>query len=165
MDLGTQGTLVPEFNLKEREMESLDLVKNYRHPAVIRRFQKEHPEHAHRAVEIFEDLMIFFWASKAHERERVLDPKNPTLDFVFIMDEEMKPIDLMWHVFLLYTSDYTDFCEDNFGEYLHHLPDVVPAWEISERFDPEGNLRKLLNYIHERLGAETLCRWYRDSAA
>ncbi|PCJ59714.1 MAG: hypothetical protein COA79_09930 [Planctomycetota bacterium] len=33
------------------------------------------------------------------------------------------PVDLVWHEFLLFTKYYADFCMENFGRFLHHLPD------------------------------------------
>jgi len=72
-----------------------------------------------------EDVMRFFWISKKHYLDRKENPQIPAFNFTFIMDEEMKEIDQMWHIFLLYTQDYMDFCEKYFGEYLHHLPDLV----------------------------------------
>ena len=32
------------------------------------------------------------------------------------------PIDAAWHEFILYTQDYTTFCEEMFGRYIHHVP-------------------------------------------
>ena len=137
----------------------LNEVLAYKHPAVIRRFQKEHPGKAHEAELIFEDLMRFFWASKNHEMAQAQNPTDESLQFVFIMDEEMKYIDLIWHVFLLYTQDYTQFCGKYFGEYLHHLPDIVPN-HLADSFDAELNLEKFLSNIYDQLGEDVVRRWF-----
>lgn len=137
-------------------------ISAYQNQAVVRRFQKEHPEHAENAQGIFDDLMLFFWASKKHESERLANPANAELDFVFIMDEEMKLIDVMWHKFLLYTQDYMDFCGKYFGEYLHHLPDVVPNRGIKP-IHFETNLERFLNYVCHELGPEVVRRWFAES--
>jgi len=139
-------------------------IMTYAHPAVVRRFKKEHPAKAHQAEEIFSDLLRFFWASKRHGLDRQALPKDDDLSFVFIMDEEMRDIDQMWHVFLLYTKDYTEFCSRYFGEYLHHLPDVVPTFERGS-FDFETNLGKFLGYVYDRLGEDTVKRWFPASCA
>jgi hypothetical protein len=47
-----------------------------------------------------------------------------------------KAVDAAWHEFILYTRDYTAFCEHAFGRYLHHVPDD-PRSEI---YDPLGDL-------------------------
>jgi hypothetical protein len=134
-------------------------ILSYQHPAVVRRFAKDYPSKASQSEQIFSDLMRFFWASKKHDTERRQNPKDPSLDFVFIMDEEMREIDQMWHVFLLYTQDYMDFCERYFREYLHHLPDIVPGL-MQTTFNSEANLEKLLNYTYDRLGEDVVRRWF-----
>jgi hypothetical protein len=141
----------------------LEEVMSYRHPAVVRRFQRDFPEKADRAEVLFQDLVLFFWSSKKHARDRAQAPENPALNFVYIMDEEMRDIDQMWHVFLLYTKDYMDFCLKYFGEYLHHLPDIVPTFEKGS-FDFESNLAKFLNYIYDELGEAVVRRWFPEAS-
>ncbi len=154
-------------------------VFNFRHEGTIKRFKKEHPELQDKAEIIFEDLMRFFWASKKLRFMQEDQPNNEHLDFLYIMDEEMKPIDQMWHVFLLYTKDYMDFCLKYFGEYLHHLPDIVAklkgeyiysrsedTHEIDsqqERYNPknfERNLERFLSFTFDHLGEDVVRRWY-----
>lgn len=141
---------------------SLEDMRKYRHPQVIKRFVRDYPELAESAETIFEDLMIFFWASKNHEEERRMNPQRADLDFIYIMDEEMKGIDLMWHIFLLYTKDYAEFCEQYFGQFLHHLPDIVdPDESDTQKFNL--NLERFLNYSYDLLGEEVIRRWYAPS--
>jgi hypothetical protein len=35
-------------------------------------------------------------------------------------------VDEAWHQFVLFTSQYVDFCQRYFGEYLHHNPSNAP---------------------------------------
>jgi len=35
-------------------------------------------------------------------------------------------VDETWHQFVLFTSQYVDFCHRYFGEYLHHNPSNAP---------------------------------------
>ncbi len=78
-------------------------------------------------------------------------------------------IDLMWHTFLLFTKDYSDFCQRHFGFFIHHYPmsreQKRLATEEQER-DPSAfrikrmsELRPVYEYIHDVLGRETLIRW------
>ena len=143
---------------------TLDEILNFKHPAVVRRFQKDHPAKADQAETLFSDLLRFFWASKKHQVERLQEPHRADLDFVFIMDEEMREIDQIWHVFLLYTQDYMEFCDRYFGEYLHHKPDVVPNFEKGA-FDFEANLVKFLDYAYDALGPDVVARWFSRSLA
>lgn len=141
---------------------SLEEILEYKNPPVVRRFQKEHPEKADRAEAIFTDLMRFFWGTKKHTLDQKARPEDAELDFVFIMDDDMREIDQMWHVFLLYTRDYAHYCERYFGEYLHHQPDLVPHFE-RKGFEFESNLNKFLNYNYEVFGEDVLKRWFSAS--
>jgi hypothetical protein len=141
-------------------MKTLTETLSYRHPGVIRRFAREHPELAAEAEHVFEDLLRFFWASRRHELDRREAPEREELNFAYIMDEEMRPIDQMWHIFLLYTKDYAEFCQDHFGEFLHHLPDIVDRMEERDTSAFEQNLQRFLSYTYDLLGEDTLRRWY-----
>lgn len=137
----------------------LNEILEYKNQPVINRFIKDHPEYKDQAEQIFEDLMRFFWASQKHNFERTNSSADADLDFVFIMDEKMRIIDQMWHVFLLYTKDYMDFSYKYFGEYIHHLPDLVPQMDPNpDKF--ETNLRRFLNYSYDNLGESVLRRWF-----
>ena len=35
-------------------------------------------------------------------------------------------IDETWHVFVLFTKEYTDFCNEYCGGYVHHAPHTGP---------------------------------------
>lgn len=141
---------------------SLQEILKYENAPVVKRFQKDFPQKADRAEDLFKDLLRFFWGTKKHEIDRRQQPSAAVLDFVFIMDEEMREIDQMWHVFLLYTRDYADFCQRHFGEFLHHQPDLVPIFE-KEGFKFETNLEKFLNYNFDLFGENVIRRWFAAS--
>lgn len=143
---------------------SLEEILQYENKPVVARFQKDFPQKAALAENLFKDLLRFFWGTKRHEIDRRSNPQNSELDFVFIMDDEMRDIDQMWHIFLLYTRDYMSFCETYFGEYLHHQPDLVPIFERNG-FEFTTNLEKFLSYNFELFGAEVLERWFARSLA
>lgn len=138
---------------------TIEEILNYENPAVVKRFSRDFPEYKENADGIFRDLLRFFWASEKHHQDFKKNPKNKDLDFVYIMDEQMKPIDQLWHVFLLYTKDYMDFCNKYFNQYIHHLPDIVPGMpQNNEAF--ELNLNKFLNYNYDLLGEAVIKRWF-----
>src|SRR5262249_52864847 len=116
-----------------------------------------------RAEAIFDDLVRFLWGTRRHEIDKKNSPADDRLNFVYIMDAEMREIDQMWHVFLLYTRDYKNFCETYFGEILHHQPDLVPYFE-TQGFSFLPNLEKFLDYNYDLLGPETIQRWFADSS-
>lgn len=45
-------------------------------------------------------------------------------------------IDETWHKFVLFTSQYADFCHRYFGRYLHHNPDNAPRSPGGEQWKP-----------------------------
>lgn len=141
---------------------SIEEILAYKNPAVVARFKKEFPLKAPKAEAIFDDLMRFFWGTKRHVLDKREQPLNQDLDFFYIMDEDMREIDQMWHIFLLYTRDYSDYCEKYFGEFLHHQPDLVPHFQ-SNGFEFEKNLERFLNYNYDLFGESVLQRWFSDS--
>ena len=38
-----------------------------------------------------------------------------------------KAVDIAWHEFILYTRDYSYFCQRAYGHYLHHTPNDAPS--------------------------------------
>lgn len=143
-------------------MCSLEEILKYKNPPVVKRFQKEFPAQANMAEDIFEDLMRFFWGTKKHLQDKKLNPNDENLKFFFIMDNDMRVIDQMWHIFLLYTRDYADYCEKYFGEFLHHQPDLVPLFK-EQGFEFEKNLERFLNYTYELFGETVIRRWFASS--
>lgn len=142
----------------------LSEILDYKNPGVIRRFQKENPQKSDRAEQIFEDLKLFFWGTRRHLLDKNQAPHDEALNFFFIMDDDMREIDQMWHIFLLYTRDYMEFCQKHFGEYLHHQPDLVPVFE-TRGFEFETNLEKFLNYNVDLFGEDVLRRWFSPTLA
>lgn len=41
-------------------------------------------------------------------------------------------IDEVWHAFILYTREYTAFCNQHFGRYVHHTPNNAPRFPEQE---------------------------------
>lgn len=138
---------------------SLQDVLNYKHDGVVKKYSLLHKKSLEESELIFSDLMRFFWASGKHEEDKVSGSQT---DFVFIMDEAMRPIDDIWHVFLLYTKDYMEFCDKYYGEFIHHLPDIVPNLDDNER-DFDTNLSRFLDYNYDLLGEETIKRWFAEA--
>lgn len=55
------------------------------------------------------------------------------------------PIDEAWHAFILHTVDYTRFCQERFGFYLHHQP-------TGEGVDNTGNYLRARQLAVEQFG-------------
>ncbi|MGE3611456.1 MAG: hypothetical protein AB7I27_17825 [Bacteriovoracaceae bacterium] len=71
---------------------SLNSILEYENPAVVSRFNKAFPKDAYRAEVLFKDLLRFFWTSEKLEQDQKQKPMDESLQFTFIMDEEMMAI-------------------------------------------------------------------------
>lgn len=47
----------------------------------------------------------------------------------------MRIIDEMWHTFILLTKDYAAFCQQYFGEFMHHEPEVGNETDENKEID------------------------------
>lgn len=124
-----------------------------------------------------EDILNRFSRSFTIEEEEVVDIFNETKKFlgictlpgVFIPDD-LLIIDEMWHNFILFTKEYSRFCEQYFGCFLHHLPASKKEKIISDRLqqeDPElakGRFKQkmevLMGIVYDAYGEATLLKWF-----
>jgi hypothetical protein len=102
--------------------------------------------------------------TKLAERLQLSDPKaiNRLLDglrdyFLLCLDRRdlalgmpSQGVDAAWHEFILWTRDYTRFCEQAFGQYLHHIPNDEP--EPGDRRDYWGDLFTGAGRVWSELG-------------
>jgi hypothetical protein len=134
---------------------SLDAVLTYRHPGVVARYVKEFGGDQSAAQELFSELMrwLYFCA-------RATAPGTPGARVS--MYPEILRIDDMWHVFLLHTRDYADFCARYFGRFIHHDP--VPMDRPREWGEDEINaeFEGFLSWLYDELGETTVRRWFAE---
>jgi hypothetical protein len=45
-------------------------------------------------------------------------------------------VDEVWHQFVLFTTEYLEFCRRYFGRYIHHLPSNAPGSSKTEALEP-----------------------------
>jgi len=91
--------------------KTLIKLNNYQIPAYIkRRFWLEKAPNLKKSEidSIFNSLKEFLYLSYKY--------KNVYLSS-YIVDEA-------WHVFILFTKDYQKFCNEVFGEFIHHTPSI-----------------------------------------
>lgn len=96
---------------------SLDIegILAYRHRAVVARYATEQGVPTEDAEAVFQETKKFLGVCAQSGGGEDYAPS--------------KEQDAMWHLFILYTRDYTQFCSTFFGAYLHHVPcDGTRAW-------------------------------------
>src|SRR5687767_15137568 len=106
------------------KLPPLKHVLGYHHPHDLKLYQQNYPNHQLSAEAAFQEVLKYLWLTRKHKQDRAKDPDAAYLPRNCIMLRSMQEIDDMWHEFILFTEDYTAFCHDYFGEYIHHVPNV-----------------------------------------
>lgn len=93
-------------NDKAREL----FIVNYKFPLGWRqRFAQSHPSlTAEQCAQVFEELKTYFWICGRNKNGMASMPSQ-------IVDDA-------WHEFILWTREYSIFCESALGFFLHHIP-------------------------------------------
>jgi hypothetical protein len=134
----------------------LDMVLGYQNPAVLNLYRQNYPHNKLSAEEAWQEMLKYLWLSQKHAADRQENVAN--LPSRCIMLQSMLEIDQMWHEFILFTKDYQDFCWQYFGAFIHHLPNLFDTMPISPE-QAETDLVRLLPYIYDQLGEQTLRTW------
>lgn len=104
------------------EPELLASLRAYKHPHLVERLQKELSISSEQAEQLFEDTKLFLYiCGTCHGNW------SPS-----------RMIDEGWHNFILFTRDYTAFCDKFFGRFIHHQPNT--AGEAPDRERPRRTL-------------------------
>lgn len=137
---------------------SLSQWLQYKNQSVFDRYQKDYPQSKMPPEEAFCELIKYMWLCHQHRNDK-LKCHDSVLDFTCVMHIEMREIDQMWHTFLLFTKDYYEFCMKYIGEFFHHHPLNDEDKNIStEKYKIE--LQRYLIYIYDKLGEQTLIKWF-----
>lgn len=81
-------------------------MRGYQHPILLNKMQAELEITRTEAEILFEDVKKFLALCVTTPQSQSLAPT--------------KALDQGWHVFLLFTKDYAQFCKDYCGRYVHH---------------------------------------------
>ena len=63
------------------------------------------------------EYLLFIWLKMLNPKQDISPPKS---------------IDLVWHQHILFTKEYSEFCQHHFGFFLHHSP-TVPGYSNKTR--------------------------------
>ncbi|HET6345925.1 MAG TPA: hypothetical protein VFH51_13395 [Myxococcota bacterium] len=140
-------------------LPSLERVLAYENPAVLKLYRQNHPNPALPAEAAFQEVLKYLWLTQKHAHDVQTNPGDPSLPRNCIMLCSMQEIDDMWHEFILFTEDYTAFCQGTFGRYIHHLPNIFEN-SPRPREEETAEIARLLPYIFDHLGEATLRTWF-----
>lgn len=135
------------------DLTTLNDVLGYRHAGVVARYAKEQGTSREDAEEIFVETLKWLYLCYRNA--------DTTGNASLAMLPDLAKLDEMWHTFIIFTRDYSSFCETYFRTYIHHLPitdedDQIPPDEGTER----ARLEQQFALVHDILGEETLLRWH-----
>jgi hypothetical protein len=129
-------------------------VLSYENDNIIESFIKNFDISEDDAKDVFRQMLK--WFIYCHD-ERSEGYRN--------IDDATIIIDEMWHTFILFTPDYTRFCREYFGQYIHHMPSTTADIEEQKKQTlEEARSRKKIQYelVYDILGKETFIKWYHD---
>lgn len=89
-------------------------------------------------VELLRDVSYFLWVASKSKNVSVPSP---------IIDEA-------WHVFVLFTKEYTHFCNTYCGGYVHHAPHVGKEIKMSEQY-----VKPTIDLVYELFGELPSKNW------
>ena len=137
---------------------SLEKALKYQNENVINRFTKLYELSFEEANDIFYETKKWLWL--------IAQPDLPKMWIIY----PLKIIDEMWHNFILFTDDYTRYCLDYFGHYIHHSPTtksekIAVQKELQEDFSDitKKQIERVYQQcmsIYNQLGLDTLFKWY-----
>ncbi|WP_394388709.1 hypothetical protein [Shewanella woodyi] len=143
---------------------SLEAVLAYQNTDVTDRFIKLYGVKESEAVEIFEDVKRWLWMASETQR---------SVNKPVVIDSALVVLDEMWHNFMLFTRDYSQFCKNYFGGYIHHSPMTADGVAMTESelkgFSVAERKAALMEkkrwqyeFIYDQLGEQVFMRWYKQ---
>jgi hypothetical protein len=118
---------------------------SYENDPVIQQYCKDHPQTSPaEAKQIFKDLLAWLWLN-AHRKQ-----KNRQTH----MFGPLLKLDRMWHIFILHTRSYIDFCDHFFSGYFHH--------EVEESILSNAELEDFLSDCYDHLGIDWITRYFSE---
>ena len=117
---------------------------SYRHEGVVNRFARLHGVSRERSEVLYVETLKWLWLAR-----RAREAAPPGL--VLSIHPEIRGIDEMWHVFLLFTRDYTALCDAHLGGFVHHDPAPDGPGEAVDK-----------DVFAAELGEATLRAWFEE---
>ena len=102
---------------------------------------------------LWEDTLAWLWLGR---RQQIDNP--PGLSPLTVV-APLIPVDEMWHSFILCTREYAELCQNLFGTYIHHEPEINPG----DRFSKDEYSAQM-SYVISGLGSRRAFRLYLSNA-
>jgi hypothetical protein len=128
------------------EMRSLKETFSYKNKKVVERLEDKLKLKPKDAAQLFKDVLLFLYVCAISKPGQRISPP--------------KAIDDGWHEFLVFTSDYYDFCQKYFGRFIHHSPFTRKQREKAG-LGPKKNIARIL--AQEVHGESLSSNWGKNS--
>ncbi len=125
-------------------------IMGYPMPDVIKRCQKDYGY-------TDEDMIILEKEFKRYLILAVLAKNNS--DGVGMYS---KDVDNLWHSFILFTKDYSDFCSKYSGKFIHHLPETSETKTSEQMAETQKDFYKFIKKYEETFAEEIHSVWLLD---
>ena len=135
----------------------LDEVLSYQNDKIPKKFINHFKISFEESKDIFIELKKWLWLCALNYEDKLNNKPNTPHCITSI--ESTRIIDEMWHMFILFTKDYKEFCEQYFNCYIHHFPEVNLIDSKPIKIS-KNDVRKIIEYVYENLGEETAYKWY-----
>jgi hypothetical protein len=129
---------------------------------IVRKFLESYDLPPDEARDLLVETKKWLWLFAKSQEDAAAGGAPPTL----VVDEPLRLLDEMWHTFILFTREYTDYCQKHFGRYIHHAPALQEDGMAGEadRSGAADRLRARYEYVYDTLGEETVLKWYSEYA-
>ena len=110
----------------ERAREYFDRTADFDYEDILYRYRSEKSGSEVPAEDVLREM----------RRWLALNAANPGAGYVMLGG-----VDDMWHTFVLFTDQYQRFCEEHFGRFVHHVPNVPRSEDDEPRVEvqPDGS--------------------------
>ncbi len=149
--------------MSELQPMELDKLLRYQNNRLITAFTKKFAISEQESQLIFQDMLRFLYLTH-HSAQQKLGVR-------VAIDRSLLVIDEMWHLFILHTRDYAQFCQQEFGYFVHHEPTSpqqhlefatqMAALSPEQQVAALADLKRPLYYLVFNLfGEDIFTRWF-----
>lgn len=131
----------------------------YQNDEIVASFRRTYGVSLEEARQLFEEVKKWLWLCGTRPRSMRLTVFGP-----------MRLLDEMWHTFILFTREYSEYCQTHYGFYIHHAPttnaesDQYRQRAAANAEATHAQLREerkqMMLLVHDELGETTLRRWF-----
>ncbi|MEG4084845.1 hypothetical protein QUA34_14800 [Microcoleus sp. POL10_C6] len=142
-----------------RFVSTLEQALSYQHEGVVARFMLQFAIPRKEAEEIFLETKRWLWLNAKHLDD--LNQGSPNVPKSLGIRTSITIIDEMWHIFILFTDDYANFCEKFLGKFIPHLP-FLEGEEETTQIERDQEFIQYLSYLYDQIGEEYLTLWFKQ---